>query len=364
MKKIISSILALLTFVVASSTVSETLAAEPTAFLETKNIVVNNLQQQLVYDTNVENTKLTYELENTTLNINFSKLGIYSVYEKANILPFSINRTFDNNKECIYSSALTNSISISELIKGNSYELYVYEGNLPNDENFIKEIKFTIAPEIPKNITFETISDKVILKWNDVNNADFYNIYRNGEYIATSKNNTFTDKNLKDNTVYQYRICSVSNDIKSAKSDIIETKTTKKYRARVSGKCKTWANYQAVTDTSSPQYKLLNSDECYTDEETGIRMVDDCYCVALGSYYGSKIGQKYLIKLSSGNEFKAILCDQKSDRHTDKKHQYAKKNKDIIEFYIDKAYKPSCVDGSYNALSKFKGSVVSIEKIK
>lgn len=364
MKKIISSILALLTFVVASSTVSETLAAEPIDFLETKNIVANNLQQQLADDDKVEDTKLTYELKNTTLNINFSELGIYSVYKKTNILPFFINSVVDKNKELVYSSALTNNLSIPELIKGNSYEFYVYEGNFPNDENFIKKIKFTIAPEIPKDISFESYSNKVIIKWSSVNNTDFYYIYRNGKCIATSKNNTFTDKDLKDNTVYQYQICSVSNDVKSAKSDIIETKTTKKYQAKVSGKCKTWANYQAVTDTSSPQYKLLNSDECYTDQETGIRMVDDCYCVALGSYYGSKIGQKYLIKLSSGNKFKAILCDQKSDRHTDEKHQYAKKNKDIIEFYIDKAYKPSCVDGSYNALSKFKGSVVSIEKIK
>lgn len=363
MKKIISAILALLTFIIASSTVSETLAAEPLVPLQTNDVVANNIQQ-LADENKVEDTKLTYKLENTTLNIKFSELGTYSVYKNANFLSFLINNVFENNKELVYSTTLTQDISISELTKGNSYEFYIYEGNVPNDENFIQQIKFTIAPEIPKNIIFETFSDKVVLKWNNVNNVDFYNIYRNGEYVANSKNNTFTDKNLKDNTVYQYQICSVSNDVKSAKSDIIETKTTKKYQARVSGKCKTWANYQAVTDTSSPQYKLLNSDECYTDEETGIRMVDDCYCVALGSYYGSKIGQKYLIKLSSGNEFKAILCDQKSDRHTDEKHQYAKKNKDIIEFYIDKAYKPSCVDGSYNALSQFKGSVVSIEKIK
>ena len=44
-------------------------------------------------------------------------------------------------------------------------------------------------------------------------------------------------------------------------------------------------------------------------------MVDDCYCAALGSYYGSNIGQKYLIRLSSGKQFKIILCDQKSDKH-------------------------------------------------
>ena len=118
-----------------------------------------------------------------------------------------------------------------------------------------------------------------------------------------------------------------------------------------------------MTCKSTPQYKLLNSDECYTDPETGIRKVGDYYCIALGSYYGSKIGQKYIITLSSGKKFKAILCDQKSDRHTDENHQYAVKNQDIIEFYIDRAYKPAAVDGSYDVLPQFKGAVVSIEKI-
>ena len=47
MKKIISSILALLTFVVASSTVSETLAAEPITFFETKTLL------QITYSSNL-----------------------------------------------------------------------------------------------------------------------------------------------------------------------------------------------------------------------------------------------------------------------------------------------------------------------
>lgn len=150
----------------------------------------------------------------------------------------------------------------------------------------------------------------------------------------------------------------------SEESEEFEVLTTESMALpKVSGSCKTYAHYTAVTAKETAQYKLLNSDECYTDKETGIRMVDDCYCAALGSYYGSTMGQKYLIRLSSGKQFKIILCDQKSDKHTDENNQYAVQNCDVIEFYIDKNYKHPDVIGDYGVLPQFEGSIVSIEKI-
>ena len=91
-------------------------------------------------------------------------------------------------------------------------------------------------------------------------------------------------------------------------------------------------------------------------------MIGDCYCVALGSYYGSTIGTKYRITFSTGKSINVILCDQKSDRHTDSNHQYAVKNEDIIEFYVQRSKIPSGVRGNYGNLEQFGGSVVSIEK--
>ena len=132
----------------------------------------------------------------------------------------------------------------------------------------------------------------------------------------------------------------------------------------VSGRTKTYAYYTAVTAKGSPQYKLLNSSECYTDPETGIRMVDGCYCVALGSYYGTRIGTKYRITFSTGTSINVILCDQKADRHTDSNHQYAVNNSDIVEFYVQGSAMPSSVrrGGSFGSYPKFAGSVTSIEK--
>mgnify|MGYP000805065276 FL=1 len=137
---------------------------------------------------------------------------------------------------------------------------------------------------------------------------------------------------------------------------------------KVSGACKTYAYYDAVTDKTSPAYAVLNSGtyrgvtyKTTTDETTGIRMVGEYYCAALGTFYGTTKGTKYKVTLDTGKTFKIILCDTKSNRHTDKKHQYAKKNKDVVEFYVDRTKIPAGVNGNYNRLEPFHGKIQSIE---
>ena len=193
--------------------------------------------------------------------------------------------------------------------------------------------------------------------------------------IATlsSKKKNYTDKNLKGATAYYYKARTVATNkvngkTKTKKSAYCKAKKGKTLLSMglpsVSGRTKTYAFYTAVTLKSSPQYKLLRSSECYTDEETGIRMVDGCYCVALGSYYGTKIGTKYRITFSTGNQIEVILCDQKADRHTDSRHQYAVNNSDIVEFYVERSKMPRAIRnrGNYGLLDEFSGSIVAIEK--
>lgn len=193
--------------------------------------------------------------------------------------------------------------------------------------------------------------------------------------IATlsSDKKTYTDKKLKGATAYYYKAKAVVSKKQSGKvikksSAFSDTRKAKTLLSMglpsVSGKTKTYAYYTAVTLRSSPQYKLLRSSKCYTDEETGIRMVDGCYCVALGSYYGTKIGTKYRVTFSTGTKIDVILCDQKADRHTDSRHQYAVNNSDILEFYVEGSKMPRAIRnrGNYGILEKFSGSVVKIEK--
>ena len=60
-----------------------------------------------------------------------------------------------------------------------------------------------------------------------------------------------------------------------------------------------------------------------------------------------------------------MLCDFKSDRHTDGNNQVCTTNGSVIEFYVDTDVMPSIVRqmGSVGALDKFSGGIVSIEKI-
>lgn len=211
-------------------------------------------------------------------------------------------------------------------------------------------------------MTFENVDDWAHVElYRSENNVDF-EIINN---LRFSRH--YTDKNVEQGKTYYYRArCYVNHhgqQVDSQYSPVVEARTLISMGLpKVSGKTKTFAYYTAVTVRNSPQYKLLNSPECYTDPETGIRMVDGCYCVALGSYYGSKIGTKYKITVSSGNSFNVILCDQKANRHTDKNNQYATRSNDFVEFYVEKGKVPASVRGSYDRLEQFRGRIVSIEK--
>lgn len=270
-----------------------------------------------------------------------------------------------------------NKLRLTDLKSNTPYKYCVINdtsGRLLGVEEFRTRVKK------PKLSVKEINGDSVKLAVKNVPQNARVQVYRkasDGKFkkLATLKKGkkTYTDKNLKAATPYTYKVKTVVTTKENGKK---VTKTSAFSKAQkvttllsmglpsVSGKTKTYAIYTAVTARSSPQYKLLHSDKCYTDEETGIRMVDGCYCVALGSYYGTKIGTKYRITFSTGTKIDVILCDQKADRHTDSRHQYAVNNSDIVEFYVERAKMPSIIRnrGNYGILEKFSGSVVAIEK--
>lgn len=99
----------------------------------------------------------------------------------------------------------------------------------------------------------------------------------------------------------------------------------------------TYMSYTAVTNTSSPQYRLLRGSSCYTDSVSGIRMVDNRYCIAVGTYYAPCIGTKLDVVFEDGTVLKCIVGDFKSDRHTDSSHRYQAQDGSVIEFIIDRS---------------------------
>lgn len=135
---------------------------------------------------------------------------------------------------------------------------------------------------------------------------------------------------------------------------------------------KAWMPASAVTMKSSPQYKLIHSQwtqydtngflRCNAERDLGI--TDDYYYIALGSYYGTKIGAKYRITTDTGNVFYGILSDCKADRHTNSTHQYSSNN-NVVEFIINKSTLNSKVRaaGSANVLPHLNGNITKIERI-
>lgn len=99
-----------------------------------------------------------------------------------------------------------------------------------------------------------------------------------------------------------------------------------------SGK-KTYMSYKAITSTGSKQYKL-QKDYGYTGEY-GVREVDGRFCVALGSYFNTSIGQYFDLILENGVTISCVMADAKADIHTDKNNIFTVANNCASEFVVD-----------------------------
>lgn len=131
------------------------------------------------------------------------------------------------------------------------------------------------------------------------------------------------------------------------------------------GSFKTYLPYTAITDRSSEQWKLQQ--KCKTDKY-GFRVFGEYKCVAVGTYYSNKIGDKFIITLDTGIKIKCIVADIKMDIHTDRNHQFVNlPNKNIIEFLVSKRkldkLSKTMGDISYANDGMYMGSIVRIEQI-
>lgn len=263
--------------------------------------------------------------------------------------------------------AVTNDtfIEMTNLTPNTQYK-FIIATALSN--RYLGAIGFTTGELVASVEIADVASSFVKFTIKDIEKGAYVELYKGDseddlKLLATVEDIEYIDRDVVEGKSYYYKAVVKTASGAVVENEVIKVTTPVKMGLpSVSGSIKTYAHYTAVTARSTAQYKLLNSSECYTDEETGIRMVDDCYCVALGSYYGSKIGTKYRIEFSTGKSIKVILCDQKSNRHTDSNNQYAVRNKDIIEFYVQKNKIPKSVRGNYGNLSQFEGDIVSIEK--
>ena len=122
----------------------------------------------------------------------------------------------------------------------------------------------------------------------------------------------------------------------------------------------TGMSYKKVTNVRSKQYALLNSPECYTDKASGIRMIGDRYCIAIGSFYCTTIGTKINLIMESGEVVKCIMGEAKADEHTDETHRYQKWDGSVAEFVFD----PDVFTSVKNYPKEAEGRIARIEVVE
>lgn len=164
------------------------------------------------------------------------------------------------------------------------------------------------------------------------------------------------------------QIIEVQEDNITVKESADEIKQNENLIEHIDGmdtSIKTWMDYRAITDTSSPQWQLQQ--DAYTDEN-GLRKVGDYYCIAFGTGVSNGIGSKFKVTFDNGNEIVVIVADHKADRHTDKTNTYMNINNkaNIMEFIVDsnKLDNTAKVMGDVNYISGFEGQIIYIEEVK
>lgn len=134
------------------------------------------------------------------------------------------------------------------------------------------------------------------------------------------------------------------------------------YIAGCRSNVKTYMPYTAVTSKGSDQYKLLNSSSAYTDPDTGLRMFDGRYCIAVGTGYCGKIGTKIDLVMANGNIVKCILGDVKADCDTDPTNRFHATDGSVAEFIVDYSVFNSKKDssGSVNWVDGLDGAITKV----
>jgi len=124
---------------------------------------------------------------------------------------------------------------------------------------------------------------------------------------------------------------------------------------------KCYMSYKTITNKKSKQWELQQ--QAYTDEN-GLRKINDYYLVATGSYWAEyKCGNKYVVTLETGTEFKIIIGDMNIDSACDPERKYFILNGCVLEFIVDIKKLPAKIKltGDISYLKEFEGKIIKME---
>lgn len=204
------------------------------------------------------------------------------------------------------------------------------------------------APEIKEEyIDVWTVTD-VTVKEKPIENSKNIGFYSwNAKITVTYINDEWAK--IKNTEYYIKRFFVSETPTGFVDYDVPENNTIKSYM-----------DYRHITSTISNQYRLQQS-LAYTGNY-GIRMVNGRYCVAVGSYYTTTIGQYIDIELENGNVIKGILADCKADAHTDETNRI-NPNGSVLEFVVETESLNSTVrtTGDASFINDWNSKIVNIK---
>lgn len=121
---------------------------------------------------------------------------------------------------------------------------------------------------------------------------------------------------------------------------------------------KSWADYRAL-GRSTNNYKLCAAAQV---DDNGLLVYDGYYLVAMGSGWGTELGATFIIITDELNVIPVMICDEKSDRHTNSTHKYHRTDGSVVEFYVDS--RQLCWagrhHGSIGKVPGFEGNIIAI----
>lgn len=140
---------------------------------------------------------------------------------------------------------------------------------------------------------------------------------------------------------------------------ILETMTVPNWIAGCKSYNITHMDYRAVTNKASKQYSLLNSSEAYTEESTGLRMIDGRIAIALGLGFNVSVGDYVNVVFENGYEFECIVGDIKDNKDTDNTHRFQKYDGSVVEAITDR----HIFTGTKDYPEGFKGTIDQIVRL-
>lgn len=265
----------------------------------------------------------------------------------------------------VYKNALKTKCSHIKYNKKNQNRIIMFAGTVFLSASFTfgfslgyNNYRLTQAAEEPMNIIPRIYTEQQSEPDEPILNDDF-----------------FTEDNTKDivlangETATVFVAPTIHSEMYNKKSSTSISTTARSITSEfqipnVNSSHKTYMSYKAITNKNSKQYKLQQN---ATTDEFGFRKYEDCYMIALGTYYtGYECGKKFKITLDSGISFNAITGDVKADIHTDAKNQH--RNGNIVEFIVDTdKISETCKkmgDMSYANNEMFKGQIASIDLLQ